>query len=69
MAAFFTPNIGRTGRWIRAGLGLGLLVAAVIAGRHVWWAGLLLGLAAAFAFFEAARGWCAARACGLRTRF
>jgi hypothetical protein len=69
MAGFFKQNIDRKGRWFRAGIGLVLLVAAMVVGWHLWWAGLLMGLGAAFTFFEAARGWCAARACGIRTRY
>ncbi len=69
MAKFFQPNIERQGRVIRALIGLALFVAAILVGQSVWWAGLLLGACAAFAWFEAARGWCAARACGIKTKY
>lgn len=69
MANIFQPNIGRQGRIIRALIGLAFFVAALIVGQSVWWAGLLLGACAAFAGFEAARGWCAARACGIKTKY
>ena len=69
MAKFFQPNIERKGRLIRAVIGLGFFIAAIVVGQFVWWAGLLLGVGAAFVWFEAARGWCAARACGIKTKY
>ena len=69
MAKLFTQNIDRKGRLIRASIGLALFVAAIIVGQFDWLAGVLLGAGAAFVWFEAARGWCAARACGIKTKF
>ena len=69
MVKFFQPNIARKGRLIRAAIGVVLFVTALIVGQFVWWAGLLLGAGAAFVWFEAARGWCAARACGIKTKY
>ncbi len=69
MAKFFQPNIERKGRIIRAVIGLVFFVAALIVGQSAWWAGLVLGAGAAFTWFEAARGWCAARACGIKTKY
>lgn len=69
MAKLFPRNIDRQGRVIRAVIGLVLLIAAIIVGLQFWWAGLVLLAGAAFVFFEAARGWCAARACGIRTKY
>ena len=66
---FFAPNINSRGRLIRALIGMVFFVAALIVGQSIWWVGLLLGLGAAFTWFEAARGWCAARACGIKTKF
>jgi hypothetical protein len=66
---FFAPNIERKGRIIRALIGLGLFIVAIVVGQSVWWVGLLLGAGAAFTWFEAARGWCAARACGIKTKY
>ncbi|MCX6898059.1 MAG: DUF2892 domain-containing protein [Verrucomicrobia bacterium] len=63
-------NIDRTGRLLRAASGSLCLAAAV----GCWWigrrgvAGALLVLAL-FQFFEAAKGWCAMRAMGFRTKF
>lgn len=66
--AFFSMNIGRKGRWIR-----GVAAAAVAAGALFCypsskWLTLGLGGLALFMAFEALRGWCLLRACGIRTR-
>ena len=69
MGSFFAKNIGRTGRILRAVWGVGLIVAGVLLyGRSVW---LCLALAAfgVFSLYEAGRGWCILRACGIKTRF
>jgi hypothetical protein len=67
------PNLDRRGRALRAILGLLLaagtiLVVFTASGGRRWIGILILGGASAFVLFEAAAGWCAARACGLRTR-
>ena len=69
MKSFFKPNISRTGRFIRAGIGLVFLVAAVLAYRLHWLATVGLAVGGVFCFFEATRGWCLARACGVKTRW
>lgn len=63
---FWAPNLGRAGRLMRAGIGIALLLAGLSTAFAAPWAGLLLAAAGAFALFEAARGWCLARACGLK---
>lgn len=68
MAKFFDRNIDGKGRRARLITGLVLLVAAVIAGLKIWWLGVILGLIAIFVFYEAARGWCVMRACGIKTK-
>lgn len=65
----FQSNIGPGGRIIRGTAGLLAAGGAVLVWPHVWWAALVLGLAGAFLLFEAVRGWCGARACGIRTPF
>jgi hypothetical protein len=68
MGNFFSPNIGRGGRIVRAVWGSGLIaVGLVISQRHPW---ICLGLVACgvFALYEAARGWCLMRACGIKTK-
>lgn len=50
--------------------GLLALVWAFRSGQAVAWAvAALLAAAGAFALYEAARGWCAARALGFKTPF
>ena len=64
----FACNIDSKGRRIRFGIGLVFLIAAIIvwfATHSVLFASLLVG-SALFAFFEASRGWCAAKALGIR---
>ena len=68
MKKFFTPNITRAGRIARLIYGVIMLVAGVIAFPKLWWLGVILLASAAFAFFEAARGWCVLRACGIKTK-
>jgi len=65
----FAPNIGRTGRLIRAGIGVVFLALALPAFRLNWLAGLAAVAGGLFCLFEAQRGWCVARACGLKTRW
>ena len=68
MKKFFSPNIDSRGRIVRGVLG-GLLVigGVVVCGYNVWVAvGTILG--GGFCLFEAVRGWCVMRACGVKTR-
>ena len=68
MRSLFSPNIGNKGRLVR---GCGALVLLAAAGFgftvSVWLGAVLLG-AGAFVLFEALRGWCALRACGIKTK-
>ena len=69
MAKRFVPNIGTTGRIIRAALAVALIGGALFVSR--WSAigsGLLL-VSGGFVLFEAWRGWCVMRACGIKTKF
>ncbi|MCA1659347.1 MAG: S8 family peptidase, partial [Verrucomicrobiaceae bacterium] len=68
MKSFFAPNIETAGRAARAAIALALLLGAVLLRDEVPWLATTLLVAAAFTFFEAARGWCALRACGFKTR-
>ena len=68
MKPLFSRNIGNTGRLVR---GLGALVLFVGAGFGFCvsaWLGAVLALLGFFVLFEALRGWCVMRACGIRTR-
>jgi hypothetical protein len=69
MKKFFTPNITRAGRIARAIFAALLLVGGILAVvNEIVWLGVLLFLASAFVFFEAARGWFVMRACGIKTK-
>ena len=68
MKKFFVPNITRSGRIARFIYGILMLVAGVIAFPKSWWLGVIFFGSAGFAFFEAARGWCVLRACGIKTK-
>ncbi len=68
MKSFFSPNIDGRGRLVR-GLGaLSLLVGAIFGFQASPWLGLVLLASGAFVLFEALRGWCALRACGIKTK-
>lgn len=62
----FTPNIGTAGRIVRGLCGLGCIAGAYFA-RGSTVACVLLAGSGVFMLFEGVRGWCVARACGLKT--
>ena len=66
MKPYFRPNISRAGRVVRGLIALTLLAAALL--EFPWPVRLGLAAAGIFVAFEAFRGWCALRACGLKTR-
>jgi apolipoprotein N-acyltransferase len=68
MKAFFAPNITGTGRVVRGIIALSLFVAAVLAFGKSIPLGLFLLASGVFVAFEALRGWCFLRACGIKTR-
>ncbi|NBV84848.1 MAG: DUF2892 domain-containing protein [Verrucomicrobia bacterium] len=63
---FFSPNISTAGRVARGICGLLCLGAAALLRGHTLPA-LALLMGGLFTLFEAARGWCIARACGIKT--
>lgn len=67
--SFLRPNINRRGRLIRAAWGLACLGGAWWASGSSWWLAGLLAVLGVFALFEAARGWCVIRACGIKTKW
>ncbi len=69
MKKFFVANIDGRGRLVRGSLGAGLLIGGVFVCGLNLWAGLALVLSGGFCLFEAVRGWCVMRACGVKTRF
>lgn len=68
MKRFFAPNLARSGRVLRGALALAFFAAATLATGLPWPARALLAASGAFTAFEALRGWCFLRACGLKTR-
>ena len=68
MKRFFAPNIGLKGRLVRAIMGLALLAGATFSFRVSLWLAALLAVAGVFGLIEALRGWCLARACGIKTK-
>ena len=68
MKPIFSRNIDNKGRLLRGFGALTLLVGAGFGFTLSLWLGLLLLAAGVFVAFEALRGWCALRACGIRTK-
>lgn len=67
--SLFRPNLAPGERGLRAVASLLFATGAFLfIDRHAVIAALLLA-SAAFLMFEALRGWCALRACGVRTKF
>jgi hypothetical protein len=66
---FLRPNIDTKGRIIRAIAALAMAFAAFLTWPHSRSVGIALAATSAFVAFEAARGWCVARACGVKTKF
>ena len=62
-------NIDKTGRVARGGIGIIFLLAAGTLVPYSAPLAALFLLAGLFTIFEAARGWCAVRACGIKTPF
>ena len=68
MVRFFKPNIDRPGRIARAIYGVACISAGIFAFDWKLWMAVLLFIAGAIGIFEALRGWCIMRACGVKTR-
>ncbi len=69
MKTRFQPNIGTGGRWIRGAIALACFGGAAATLPVSPWLALPFAAAGIFVAFEAARGWCALRACGVKTKF
>ena len=65
----FRPNIDSKGRVIRGIGAFAMGVGAVLTWPNSRTTGIALAASSAFVAFEAARGWCVARACGVKTKF
>jgi hypothetical protein len=68
MKSFLAPNLTRTGRIVRAVMATIFLVGGLMCIDHILWLAIVLLASSAFVFFEAARGWCVMRACGIKTK-
>jgi hypothetical protein len=69
MGRFFHRNISFQGRMARGIVGAVLLITGIILADFQLWLCLVLVGIGLFAIFEAVRGWCLARACGIKTKF
>jgi len=69
MKKFFAANIDGRGRMIRGLLGAALVIGGVVLCNYNLVAAIALIVSGGFCLFEAVRGWCVMRACGVRTRF
>ena len=68
MSQFFAPNISRWGRLVRAAYGVVLAGTGVVFLVRGHLTALVLVAAGLFALYEALRGWCILRACGIKTK-
>ena len=68
MKPIFSRNIDNKGRLMRGIVALALLIGAGFGFALSIWLGALLLASGLFVGFEALRGWCALRACGIRTK-
>ena len=66
---YFVANIGKKGRVLRGLTALVLLISGIGALQFSLILGFVLFASSAFVLFEALRGWCAFRACGIKTKF
>jgi len=70
MKQFFSRNITNTGRLIRFLIGCAFVLAGIVLcqANHKIPAVLLI-IGGGFVWFEAVRGWCVMRACGIKTKW
>ena len=68
MKKFFTPNIDSRGRLMRGSLGALFVIGGLVVRSNNLWAALVMILSGGFCLFEALRGWCVMRACGIKTK-
>jgi len=68
MKPLFSRNIGNQGRLVRGGVALVLLAGAGYGFTASVWLGVILLASGIFVLFESLRGWCALRACGIKTK-
>ena len=68
MKNFFKPNIDSCGRLMRGSLGALLVIGGMVVCNYNVWAAVAMILSGGFCLFEAVRGWCVMRACGIKTK-
>lgn len=68
MKPLFSRNIGNNGRLVRGLVAIVLLVGAGFGLAVSLWLGFALLAMGVFVAFEALRGWCGLRACGIKTK-
>ncbi|HVU06960.1 MAG TPA: YgaP-like transmembrane domain [Verrucomicrobiae bacterium] len=68
MNRFLKRNLDHRGRRARGVMGALMLIAGIVIVDYVFWLGIVFVAAGLFAIFEAIRGWCLMRACGIRTK-
>lgn len=68
MKSIFQRNIDNKGRLVRGIMALALFIGAAFAFRASTILGIILIASGVFVLFEALRGWCAIRACGIKTK-
>jgi hypothetical protein len=68
MKKFFAANIDLRGRIVRGTLGGLLVIGGVMICSYQVWAAVVLIVSGGFCLFEAVRGWCVMRACGIKTK-
>ena len=68
MKPLFAPNLEKRGRILRGFAALALLIGAGFGFQVSLWFGLVPLASGLFVAFEALRGWCFLRACGIKTK-
>jgi hypothetical protein len=68
MKHFFASNLDRNGRFVRGTVAGILMVGALVCFFFLPPLGLILLILGLFVLFEAVRGWCVLRACGIKTK-
>jgi hypothetical protein len=54
---------------LRGAVGISLVISGVLVCSNNLWGAVALIIAGGFCLFEAVRGWCVMRACGIKTKF
>ena len=69
MKKFFLPNLDTRGRLVRGAGGLAFLAGGMALCGSNLPVSMILIISGGFMLFEAVRGWCVMRACGIKTKF